>query len=143
VDIPPPKPAQVIRYSYLWADEKRLGQEDGRKDRPAVIVLTVEVEDGESRVVVVPITHSRPAAQDDSLEIPAAIKRHLNLDEQPSWVVVSEINVFIWPGPDVRPVPNSTTVVYGLLPAGFFRQIRDRLVANIRQGKSRQVPRTS
>ncbi|MDO9381457.1 MAG: type II toxin-antitoxin system PemK/MazF family toxin [Hyphomicrobiaceae bacterium] len=127
----------------MWADEKRLGQEDGRKDRPAVIVLTVEVEDGESRVVVVPITHSRPAAQDDSLEIPAAIKRHLNLDEQPSWVVVSEINVFIWPGPDVRPVPNSTTVVYGLLPAGFFRQIRDRLVANIRQGKSRQVPRTS
>jgi hypothetical protein len=41
MDIPTPKPAQVIRYSYLWADEYGSGIDEGRKDRPAAVVLTV------------------------------------------------------------------------------------------------------
>jgi hypothetical protein len=57
---------------------------------------------------------------------------------------LSELNVFNWPGPDLRPVTieANSTPLYGTLPAGFFRQIRDRLVANIRAGKIRQVPRS-
>lgn len=137
-----PLAGQVIRYNYLWAREQQAGLEEGRKDRPAVIVLTVLVGDGETRVVVVPITHAQPITNVDALEIPAPIKRHLGLDEQPSWIVVSEVNVFHWPGPDLRPLPEADSIVYGFLPAGFFRQVRDRLVENIRKGKSRQVPRT-
>jgi hypothetical protein len=104
-------------------------------------VLTVQTE-LQVRVVVVPITHSAPHSGSSALEMPAAVKRHLGLDDERSWIVLDEINVFNWPGPDLRPAGGADTPVYGLLPVGFFRKIRDQLVANIRAGKTRQVPRT-
>jgi mRNA-degrading endonuclease toxin of MazEF toxin-antitoxin module len=144
VDIPTPKPAQVIRYAYLWADEHAAGREEGAKDRPAAIILTLQTGSNLLRVAVVPITHAPPASATDAVEIPAIIKRHLGLDDFPSWIVLDEINVFAWPGPDLRPAtgPDADTALFGYLPAGFFRTVRDRVVANIRTGKMRQVPRT-
>jgi hypothetical protein len=50
VDIPSPKPAQVLRYAYLWADEHADGREEGTKDRPVAVVLTVLALDGNVRV---------------------------------------------------------------------------------------------
>ena len=41
MDIPVPKPAQVIRYAYLWADEHEAGREEGSKNRPVAIVRKV------------------------------------------------------------------------------------------------------
>ena len=68
----------------------------------------------------------------------------LGLDDERSWVVLTELNQFVWPGPDLRPVSegDASTVLYGYLPAGIFRTIRDRLAANIRAGKLRSVKRT-
>ena len=144
MDIPVPQPAQVIRYAYLWADEHDAGQEEGTKDRPCAIVMALQTASNQLRVVVVPITHAPPTAGTDAIEIPATIKKHLNLDDSPSWVVVSELNVFVWPGPDLRPtnVPGTDTILCGYVSAGFFRAIRDRLTGNIRAGRIRQVPRT-
>lgn len=144
MDIPAPKPAQVIRYSYLWAAEHGGGRDEGIKDRPVAIVLALQTDGDSEKVAVVPITHSPPTAGTDAIEIPAAIKRHLGLDDAKSWVVLTEINLFTWPGPDLRPISASgkDTILYGYLPAGFFRTIRDRLTANIRAGKTRQVPRS-
>lgn len=143
--IPPPKPAQVIRYSYLWADEHDDGKEEGRKDRPAAIVMTLQSEGDDLQVVVVPVTHSAPDDATDAMELAPAVKRQLGLDDERSWVVLTEINVFIWPGPDLRPTGEGAeeTVLYGYLPANVFRDIRDRLVANIKAGKTRQVKRTT
>ena len=60
--IPNPEPGLVISYSYLWHGEYEAGQEEGRKDRPSVIVLAVERETDETAVVtVLPITHSAPS----------------------------------------------------------------------------------
>jgi mRNA-degrading endonuclease toxin of MazEF toxin-antitoxin module len=67
MDIPSPKPAQVIRYAYLWADEYGRGVDEGRKDRPAVIVMTVQTAENDLRVVVVPITHTAPSVASDAL----------------------------------------------------------------------------
>lgn len=144
VDIPAPKPAQVIRYAYLWADEHEEGREEGIKDRPAAVAMAVKADDGIVRVAVLPITHTPPRTAADGLEIPRAIKKHLGLDDAPSWVVLTEINVFAWPGPDLRPIPSSDppTVLYGTLPSGFFRQLRDSFVASARARKVRKVPRT-
>lgn len=143
--IPPPKPAQVIRYSYLWGNEHDDGKEEGRKDRPAAIVMTLQSEGGDLQVAVVPITHSAPESATDAMELPQGIKRQLGLDDERSWVVLTEINVFVWPGPDLRPTGEGAeeTVLYGYLPANVFRDIRDRLVANIKVGKTRQVKRTT
>ncbi len=143
MDIPEPKPALVIRYAYLWADEHEAGSEEAQKDRPACIVMTLQGESDNVRAAVVPITHTPPNTDDDAIEIPTLIKNHLGLDDARSWVVVTEINVFNWPGPDLRPAaPNSDTAAFGYLPAGFFRTVRDRFVANIKAAKVQQVPRS-
>jgi hypothetical protein len=33
-----------------------------------------------------------------AVEIPLPVKRHLGLDDNPSWIVVAEGNEFLWPG---------------------------------------------
>lgn len=43
-------------YSYLWRYEHAEGYEDGRKVRPAVIIIaTASLEEGETDVYVAPI----------------------------------------------------------------------------------------
>jgi hypothetical protein len=144
--VPLPKPVSglVIRYSYLWREEHLKGQEEGVKDRPCAIVLAVINEDGEEIVTVLPITHSPPRSGADAIEIPAATKRRLGLDDERSWVVLTEANRFIWPGPDLRPARrgDAASVAFGLLPGALFEQIRTRFAANVRARKAGAVTRS-
>ncbi|MFI5011944.1 MAG: hypothetical protein ACHQAY_06325 [Hyphomicrobiales bacterium] len=92
---PEPISGLVIRYSYLWAEEHKRGQEEGVKERPcAVIVMTVN-EDGERLVTVLPISHTPPADPKLAVEIPPLVKRRLKLDDDRSWVVLTEANRFV------------------------------------------------
>lgn len=79
---------------------------------------------------MVPVTHTPPSDPQDAVEIPAALKAHLGLDELRSWVVVTETNDFLWPGPDLRPRPGVTPqrFEYGMLPPRFYAHVRDRLL---------------
>jgi hypothetical protein len=97
VDIPEPRPGLVIHYAYLWFDEARRGREEGVKDRPCVIVHTLN-KDGRTFAYVAPITHSPQPPESNAVELPPATKQRLGLDDQPSWVVTSEVNRFEWPG---------------------------------------------
>jgi hypothetical protein len=74
--IPTPEPGFVISYAYLWHFEHQAGQDEGRKDRPSVIVLAVEHGDDATIVTVLPITHSAPSDPKAAVKIPAPIKRH-------------------------------------------------------------------
>jgi hypothetical protein len=142
--LPTPHPGLVISYSYLWASEHRGGREEGLKDRPCVIVLASQTAAGQTFVTVVPVTHTQPTDQQTAVEIPPQIKAHLGLDAQPSWVVVSEINGFIWPGPDLRQVQGSNPPRFhhGVLPPRFFRRVRDQLMALHAARRVQAVPRT-
>jgi hypothetical protein len=103
--IPTPEPGLIISYAYVWDHEAQTGQEEGRKDRPCVIALAAErQEDGETLVTVLPVTHRRPDDAAAAVEIPNAIKKHLGLDNERSWVTVSEGDQFVWPGYDLRKV---------------------------------------
>jgi hypothetical protein len=82
VAFPIPVPGLVIRYSYLWASEQARGQEEGVKDRPCAVVLMSTDEGGGQIVTVLPITHTRPSNPLLAVEIPAATKRRLNLDDE-------------------------------------------------------------
>src|SRR5690348_7222260 len=94
----------VVRYSFLWSNEARAGETEGRKDRPCVIVTAVRRDsDGRFRVRVLPMTH-RPSAPDRSIAIAPNVQRHLGLDADASWIVLDEVNEFVWPGVDLRPV---------------------------------------
>lgn len=140
--IPIPEPGLVISYAYLWHREHQAGQDEGRKDRPCAIVLTAErADDGGTVVVVLPITHSPPTRGDTAVEIPQVVKRHLGLDAQRSWIIVSEGNEFVWPGYDLRRRTNSDRYDYGLLPPRFFGQVLGAFAAYHRSGGRRIAPR--
>jgi hypothetical protein len=144
VRLPAPEPGLVIRYSYLWLREHRQGREDGIKDRPCAIVLVVQGRDAATRVQVVTVTHSPPENPETALELPAAIKRHLDLDTERSWVVLSESNVFEWPGLDLHRVgdQDDSSVAYGFLPPRFFAELRRRFLALETAARSRRIRRT-
>jgi len=81
--VPNPEPGLVISYAYLWHHEHEAGREEGRKDRPSVIVLAIEREADDATIVtVLPITHSPPADQNSAVEIRLPVKRHVGFDER-------------------------------------------------------------
>lgn len=141
---PRPQPGLVIRYAYLWRREALAGQEEGAKDRPCAVVLAHREEEGETRVYVLPVTHSPPQDATEAVAIPASVKQRLRLDHERSWVVVSEANVFTWPGPDLRFVPGRgpASAAYGFLPPALFKVVRDRFLERARRRQARLVPRT-
>lgn len=142
--IPAPQPGLVISYSYLWRHEQEEGRDEGIKDRPCAIVLVADMGENTS-VLVVPVTHTPPGNSGDAIEIPSATKRRLGLDDQASWIVLTEVNKFIWPGPDLRPIPGSTpsSFQYGYLPPALFGEVRDKLVALAKAKRLTSVPRDS
>jgi hypothetical protein len=127
--LPRPRSGLVIGYSYLWESEYRAGREEGTKDRPCAVVIASRTEDGDIVVTVAPVTHSPPARPSDGLELPADVKRVLGLDTERSWLICSELNRFVWPGPDLRPISRRTpgAFVYGMLPSPFMRHVFKRL----------------
>ena len=142
--LPAPAPGLVIAYSYLWRYEHAEGHEDGRKVRPAVIVIaTASREEGETDVYVVPITHSAPTNPDAAVEIPPQVRQRLHLDEAPCWAIVNEGNRFCWPGVDLGQAPvKPPSVAYGFLPPKLFAKLRDRFVEIAEAGRVAVVTRT-
>jgi hypothetical protein len=127
--LPRPEPGLVIHYEYLWRHESNQGEESGTKRRPCAIIIAVTGETGEVETVVAPITHSEPKAPAEGIEIPPRVKRHLGLDDQRSWVIVTDLNVFTWPGIDIYPVPKSPpgTYEYGPIPPRLYDEIKARI----------------
>ncbi len=127
--VPAPEPGLVISHTYLWRHEHQAGQEEGRKNRPCVIVLCVEHQVETATVTVAPIMHNLPEDAAAGIEIPSRVKRHLGLDSENSWVIVSEVNLFVWPGFDLRPVPGSTDKFdYGFLPPKLLEKIKSAML---------------
>lgn len=91
VSLPTPHAGLVIRYAYLWKREYEAGRDEGSKDRPCAIVMALTADDGESKVLVVPITHAPPHDAADAVEIPRATKQRLGLDGEHSWIMITEV----------------------------------------------------
>ena len=89
-----------------------------------------------------PADHTSPPLNDeDGIEIPAATKQRLRLDAQRSWIITTELNQFIWPGPDLRPTP-SGEYLYGYLPEKLMRLVLDQVKKRARDKQLKSVPRT-
>jgi hypothetical protein len=144
VSLPTPQPGLVIRYSYLWAREHDRGREEGVKDRPCAVLLATRTDEGDLRVIVLPITHAPPHDPEYAVEVPASTKRRLGLDDDQSWIVLAEGNAFAWPGPDLRFTPGGgpESIALGFLPAALFSGMRDRFLALHERNKVRFVSRT-
>ncbi|WP_328281976.1 hypothetical protein [Sphingobium sp.] len=130
-----------MRYSFLWSHEAARGAEEGSKDRPCAVLLTIANLEGQEIVTVLPITHAMPANPDLAVEIPVKTKTRLGLDGERSWIILDEANRFAWPGPDLRPVPGDTEqrVDYGQLPSTLYDLVREKW---LRAYDRRQVSQT-
>ena len=142
--LPEPVPALVIRYAYLWQAEQQRGQSEGVKERPCAVILVTTGAADEQWVTVLPITHTPPVDPELAVAIPQATKARLGLDAERSWIILTEANRFVWPGPDLRPVHGDdlASVAYGLLPAALFHEVRNKFLQVIRDRQARLVPRT-
>lgn len=130
-----PVPGLVIRYNYLWSSEKDQGLPLGRKDRPCAIIVH-HAHSGDT--IVVPITHSPPAAGEEhlSIEIPPEVSSGIGLDHDINWVRVSEVNRFVWPSPHLRTLPaDPTRHSYGMIPRALFEVIKGRLIEAVQRGR--------
>ena len=103
----------------------------------ARIVRATQVE-----LLVAPVTHSRPERPEDGIEMPPSVKRHLGLDKERSWIVLTELNRFIWPGPDIRPAPGSDSPFYDALPDWLYERVREGIVRRVEAGRLKVTKRT-
>lgn len=132
----------VFRYSYLWHQHHRQGRREGDKDRPCLVLALVKTDEmGNVVVRVLPITHLPPRDPSDAVEIPRAVKLRLGLDDERSWIVLTESNRFIWPGPDIRPL-DTENGYYGPLPPALFAEVKRRFVALAKAATHIAVPRS-
>ncbi|MBF0333062.1 MAG: hypothetical protein HQL40_05350 [Alphaproteobacteria bacterium] len=129
--LPDARPGLVFRYEYIWKRQALAGRGVGEKERPACVVLAVKGAAGERRVLIVPITTRAPRKGFPAMEIPSAVRGHLGLDvDHPSWIVLSEANIDVWPSPDMRPIPGEAgRFAYGLLPLRFVNGIREAILS--------------
>lgn len=130
--LPQPQPGLVIHYDYLWRDEAQAGRIEGRKSRPCVIVVAVHRDTDAIDVVVAPITHRPPTPPSAGIEIPPKVNGHLGLDDATSWIITTDLNVFRWPGMDLRPIPGGTSdrFTYGFVPPRLFERLRQAIMAH-------------
>jgi hypothetical protein len=112
--IPTPEPGLVISYSYLWHHEHEGGREEGRKDRPSVIVLTVEHAAHDSR--------RGPAHHPFRSRRARKRRRNSRRGETASRARPRAV-MDRWPGYDTRTIGRGDRYDYGLLPPRFFRQV--------------------
>tara|TARA_Y100001972_G_scaffold115322_2_gene151892 strand:+ start:176 stop:565 length:390 start_codon:yes stop_codon:yes gene_type:complete len=129
----------VLCYRYLWRTEAEAGCVEGLKDRPCAVVVAIQGDDEGRRVVVAPITHTAPLNPDQAIKLTRATQRRLGLDSDQSWIITSEVNVFSWPGPDIRPTPSGATA-FGELPEVVFQELKRQVLAH---GVKSAVSRTT
>ena len=136
-----PQPTDVLSYAYLWHHEAKRGIEEGAKDQPVVVVISRAERKGGTELLVVPVTTKKPAHPGDGIEMPQRVKTHLGLDAERCWIMVTEVNRFIWPGPDVRPLREGgqDTPFYGAIPQKLFDPV---LAAVIKAAEAGRLPIT-
>jgi hypothetical protein len=142
-----PVPGLVICYAYLWHRESKTHPTvEGLKSRPCAVILNYERISqlpGRSIADVAPITHQRT---DGAVEIPLAVKKRMGLDGDHSWIVTTEVNRFIWPGPDIRRSrqiwqPGGGLWHWGFLPNDIFRKAQSLIIKHREEKTLLVVPR--
>ena len=139
--LPSPEPGMVLRYDYLWSREALQGRQQS-KDRPTCLVAAGESRSNPRFVLLLPITHSPPSGDTIGIEIPQKVKAALGLDDEASWVVISEYNVDEWPNAGLAQIPGKPGIYsYGFLPPALFASVKRKFADLVREKRARSVKR--
>ena len=133
-------PGRVVAFRFLFGHERQAGHVEGAKVRPCLVVLAdTEAQPGSVIVTLVPFTTKPPDPErpGDAIALPASVRARLGLgrEDDPSWIAVTEINRFTWPGGafDLRPTPDGRDS-YGSLSPQAVATVRAALLGNARRG---------
>ena len=89
---PAPANGSVISYSYLWKWQYDRGETEGRKNRPACLVLKIP-RAGKTHLVLLAISGTPPQGDQIALSIPDLERQRAGLkDFKEAWITVSEYN---------------------------------------------------
>jgi hypothetical protein len=131
----PPK-GSVILYPYLWAEQQKQGETEGRKTRPTCLVLSLR-DPGEDihHLMLVAITSQAPSKKQTAVEVPDTERMRAKLTRYPrAWIIVNEYNYDIaersW-------YFEGGAEVLGTFSEPFVRQITDALRKEMRAGAKR------
>lgn len=88
-------------------------------------------------MVVAPISTKPPGKDAAAVPLAPHLIRHLGLDAKSSWIIADEVNQFVWPGPDLAPIPGAKPqrFAYGTLPEDVFVTLKSLILAGVRAGK--------
>jgi hypothetical protein len=139
--LPSPEPGMVLRYDYLWSREALQGRQQS-KDRPTCLVAASDSQVNPRYVVLLPITHSPPSGASIGIEIPPKARKAIGLDDEPSWVIISEYNIDEWPNAGLTQVPGKPGIYsYGFLPPSLFGIVKSKFSDLVREKRARSVKR--
>ncbi|WP_421932347.1 hypothetical protein [Phenylobacterium sp.] len=94
--LPKPEVGLIIGFNYLSRREHDQGRDNALYPRPCAIILSRRRAGVRLTIVMVsPITHSAPTADEQALDIPLRAEHHLGLNDARSWVVTHEANEFV------------------------------------------------
>lgn len=125
----------VYRYSYLWARQNSGGEQSGRKDRPACLLLkNPRLPD---LLFLFPISSLPPDRGETAFAIPERECRNAGL-RSPAWLYLDEFNIASASDPldfaSLRPA--------GLFSGGFVNESRKIALELIAGRKAKLVKRT-
>lgn len=107
-----------------------------------VVVVATIARNDRTQMLVAPITHAEPARPDAAIELPRNVKKRLGLDHARSWIVLTELNRFFWPGPDIRIAPGHENPIYDAIPDWLFFEVRGAILRNTSAGRLTITKRT-
>lgn len=128
----------LVAYEYLWSSKAKR-REDGEKTYPTALLLAKKDEFGATIVYALGISHMPPHGDRRALQVPPKLCRHIGLDDRPQWIYTDELNLFVWPGPDLRPAQwisrkrlVEDTCVLGPLPQDWFEVVKQHFAESYR-----------
>ena len=82
----------IVEYPYLWRWQQDKGETEGRKERPACVLLALPAG-GVTHLALLPISSRPPAGDQVAIEVPEIECKRAGLSElKRAWVTVSEYN---------------------------------------------------
>ncbi len=142
--LPNPELGLIVFYSYLFHGRtKNIG--DAGKNRPCLIaaVFPDPVDPLKTGVLLLPITHGEPSADEIGVALTADAKFAAGLDGDRQWVLVSQGNLDTWPE-DIAALPNRPgEFAYGFLPPRTFKSIQAQFARLYAEKKFNLVPRNA
>jgi hypothetical protein len=124
----------IYSYSFLWAREADAGEESGRKDRPACLLLRPSLHP--DLLYMFAITSRAPLPGRAAHLLPAQECKKCGLHE-PAWIILDEYNVTL--ASELHDFASLTPL--GSLSPALIKSLAEKVVAAIGSGRARGVRR--